>query len=100
VENVMTRGHVDTARRLIEEEELGFPIQSPRQEHPLLLTTGEIPDLTFGQGVDAQPFENGMCFSGVLAHGTDTLPARDPDINTHSRTVTGKSQLTVSNWGT
>ena len=57
---------VDTARRLVEEEDLGLAQQRSGQEHPLLLATREFADVAAGEFGDTEALKDGGHRSALL----------------------------------
>ncbi len=101
VQHVVAGVDVDAGRRLVEQQAARAAEQGAGQEHPLLLAAGELADVPLGQLGDAEALEHVAATSArsaALAQGTRRPAVRD--ISTHSKTVTGKFQFTVSSCGT
>ena len=92
---------VDARRRLVHQQQLRAAEQRPGDEHPLLLAARQLADVAVGEVADAEALEH-VVDLGLLGRDCATA-ARRPRvraISTHSPTVTGKFQLTVSTCGT
>jgi hypothetical protein len=99
VEHLVAGADVDAGRSARRAAAGPAPQQRPRQEHALLLPAGQLPDVAGASS--PMPSRRGPGRprpSRGVAHGSRRRVGRD--IRTHSATVTGKFQSTVSSCGT
>ena len=100
VQDLVAGAHVDAGRRLVQQQQVGLAEQRAGDEHALLLAAGQLADVAVGQVADAEPVEHLVRPRPARRgsrHGRRRPSVRA--ISTHSPTVTGKLQLTVSTCG-
>ena len=101
VEDVVAGADVDARRRLVHQQQVRIAEQCPGDEHALLLAAGELADVRDPPGPRCRAATAPRAprpRSARLRHGRMRPDVRA--ISTHSATVTGKFQLTVSTCGT
>ena len=100
VHDLVPGPHVDARRGLVQQQEVGLGQQGPGEEHALLLTAGQRPDVPAGEVADAEAVEHPGDVALLVPRRPRQDPTRTRDISTHCATDTGKSQSIRSTWGT